>query len=343
MPFCDECGHELTGNQDVCEGCGARVAPVGAEAADAGTATASAAAPASGLRARGMEISRIVAGVWLVGTILFAWFSAAPGQWAFLLWPTWIGALLPLIRNSNLTGKVDRWEEKLLAGHSRAAENTGKFARYFKKPLYGGGLFIWKKTRAVGDAHLRAGLRVTALSYFATVMIFLLVFVGYILIAIVIAIAIIFLALWALSGGLKEKLEQVGSSNYEDDAPPRVKVSRPATDLLGNPKMEHFDERGKKVGETRPGTDLLGNPVEEHFDRSGRKIGESRDTTGFLGDPKTEHFDARGEKTGESRPSTDFLGDPELEHFDEKGKKTGESRPDTDILGNPVIRHEAKE
>jgi hypothetical protein len=345
MPYCEACGQRAVEDQNFCEECGARLRQEEVAVADWATAGRCVGSIPGETQTRKVQVSQLLAGAWVLGSIVLEWLSTSPGAWALLLAPTWIGVILPLIRSSNLTFRVERWEERLVVGYARATGKTGKFARYFTKPLYGGSLFIWRKTQPVGDAHLRAGIRVAALLYFATLMISLMVFVGYIIIAIVVGIAIILFAIWALSRGLTENLEREsrGSSHYGGDLQRRLKLSRSATDFLGQPKMEHFDEHGRKIAETRPGRDFIGSPIEEHFDHTGRKIGESRPTTDFLGDPKTEHFDGSGQKTGESRTTTDFLGSPKVEHFDERGKKTGESRPDKDILGDSVIRHEEEE
>src|SRR5712692_5807009 len=138
MSFCEACGNEATAGQSFCSKCGARLRRV--DAGNAYPATIQAAADSSPSRSQiaGQEISRVIAGAWILASVLLLWLSGSPGAWALLLAPSWIGALLPLIRNSNLTARAERWEEKLLAGHARATQKTGKFARYFTKPLYGG-------------------------------------------------------------------------------------------------------------------------------------------------------------------------------------------------------------
>jgi len=343
MSFCESCGKQAIADETVCSNCGTHLRLI--EAAGANQAAITATSASLEWRIAGQDVSRILAAIWILSSVLLISFSDSPGVWALLLVPSWFGAFLPLIRSASLTAWADRWEEKLLAGHVRASDKDSKFSRYFSKPLYGGSLFVWRKTQPIADAHLRAGLRVSAVVYFTVFMVSLLIFVGYIVIGVVIAVAIIMFALWALSGGLSRRLSG-GSHDYSDDEsePMRpVQLSRLTTDFFGQPKTEHFDDRGNKVGESRPTTDFFGNPKTENFDEGGNRTGESRPTTDFFGNPKTENFDESENRTGESRPTTEFFGDPKVDHFDEDGSKTGESHPDKDFFGNPIVRHDKKE
>lgn len=289
-------------------------------------------APRPKMQIAGQDASRVGAALWILACLFGIWYSAAPEVWLLLLAPSLAGALWPLIRHTGMTSKTNLWEERLRAGHERVSLKTGKFARYFTKPLLAGILFIWRKTAPVGDIHLRAGLRVTGGVYFAGVMVALLAAVLYVAVAVVVAIAVLLLMLWFLGRVLSGE-SSGGRVSY---------ITRVGTDWLGRKKEEHFDAGGRKVGESRETTDFFGRPKVEHLDAGGRKTGESKPDTDFFGSPKVVNYDADGQKTGESRPTTDFFGGPKVEHFDDEGRKIGESRPDTDFFGQPTVRHEMK-
>lgn len=221
MPFCEACGNKATEGETMCSQCGAHLRRVETGATDQDTIVAAADSSFSGPRIAGQEISRIVAGAWILVSVLLLCLAESPGAWALVLAPSWIGALFPLIRNADLTAWTESWEKKLLASHVRAREKTGRFARHFTKPLFGGSLFIWRKTQPLADTHLRAGVRITAVVCFTALMVTLLILIGYIVIGVVIAIAIVLFILWALSGGLSQRSE--GGSEHP------VRSSRPTT------------------------------------------------------------------------------------------------------------------
>lgn len=348
MLTCQRCGSQLEIGSLFCTNCGASIEvqsaapethpPVGAGLNAAALAPPSSApfspedsAPAL-WQIAGQDASRIAAAACFL--LYFGWllFASDPAATALFLAPALIGSLWPLLRVPRLTAWTEKFALKFHASLTSAKKNTGKFATYFKAPLFSGSLFIWKKTEPVRDVHLRAALRVMALLYFGGMMVALLAMVGYVILVVVVGIAVVLFLLWLLG----EMLSNSGGG--------RVRyTSRITTDWFGRRKEEHYDTSDKKIGESHATTDLLGQPKIEHFDADGEKTGESRPARDWLGSPKLDEHDVAGKKIGESRPTTDLFGDSVTEHFDNSNQKIGESRPDTDIFGNRIVRHTEKD
>jgi len=330
MAYCSNCGSEIASDAAACAKCQTEQTSI--------PSTISAESQAR------FPPSQILAGVWIAAAIGLMIFL---GSTVWLLVPSIVASLWPLLRNLRLSAWVDRQEERMVAAATRAQEKTGKIAHYFSRPLYRGFLWIWRKTEPIADLHVRTGVRVGSILYFGSTMLFLAALVGYVVVALVIVAAALWFALWLaghmISGkpiefGRDKEDEPTGSSWYSLGRAQPAR-SRPTTDFLGDPKTDLLDKNGKKIGEMRPTTDFLGDPKENVFDSNGRKIGERRPDRDFLGDPVTSEHNAEGQKVGESRPSTDWLGDPVEEHYSTDGEKVGESQPDTDPLGNPEVRH----
>ncbi len=330
MAYCSNCGSEIASDEAACAECQTEQTSI------PGTISAES-------QAR-FPPSQILAGVWIAAAIGLMIFL---GSTVWLLVPSIVASLWPLLRNLRLSAWVDRQEERMVAAATRAQEKTGKIAHYFSRPLYRGFLWIWRKTEPIADLHVRTGVRVGSVLYFGGAMLFLGALVGYVLVVLVVVVVALWFALWLAGHMISGKPFEFGRS---DDSEPssgswfssgraQPARSRPSTDFLGNSKTELLDKKGKKIGEIQPTIDFLGDPKEEVFDSDGKKIGERRADRDFFGDPITSEHDAIGEKVGESRPETDWLGDPVEEHFNTDGEKVGESQPDTDFLGNPETRH----
>ena len=342
MPRCTFCNAEIPAAGSHCPACGqAQSSTTVSTPPAAGEATAATPArqPEPTNSRLAIHPTQIIAGICVLAAIAWIAFSPEPGSWLLLLGPLVIACAWPISRNARFTAWADCQETRFQSGLARQQGKTGKVARYFFRPLYGGCVWIWNKAAVVPDPHLRAGVRAASILYFAAAMLFIGLTVGYIILALIIGIAILAFAAWAYSIASGEKRPQ---SHYEEDAPPlalRPDRSRRGTDWLGNPKTI-LKKDGRKVGEVRPATDFFGNPKEVVYDRNGQKVGERRPATDLLGDPKTVEYDDSGQKMGESRPGTDWLGAPVERHYDESGTKVGESRQGTDLLGNPVVKHE---
>lgn len=273
-----------------------------------------------------MHAVRLSSGAALVGILLFLFLgvdATQQGVLFVLLAPLLVGVAVSAISADGMTDWINNWEQTFRSKRDKAREKEGKFARFFRRPFWGGSLKLWTATDGLSSAHVRAGLRMAVALYFWAVMIFLLAITAYITVAIVVLIFMV-----AIAYKIYEFSQTGGRTTVRYDNSGRtLGTSRQTTDWLGKPKTETFDASGKKVGESKPTQDWLGRPKVEHFDDKGAKTGESKPTEDWLGRPKTEHFDEAGHKTGESRPTEDWLGRPKVEHFDERGAKAGETKP----------------
>lgn len=272
--------------------------------------------------------SRVGAVAWLVACAIFLALSDDRLAWFAILLPTLIGAAFPIGRWLTTTTWLNGLEVRLQAPPAAAAEHKGPLDSFVKQPIRSVCWFAFTRTRPVRDPHLRAGLRVAAVSYLVGALLSVLLVVGYVLVVVVLAVAVFGLMIWIL---FKYGLGVSG---------PETRIT---TDWMGNHVEKHYDEEGQYVGESRETTDFLGMPVKRHYDSEGGSAGESRPTTDLLGNPTIEHHDQEGHYVGESRPSQDLLGNPLVEHYDEGGAHTGTSRAMTDALGAPIIKHDRKE
>jgi hypothetical protein len=209
----------------------------------------------------------------------------------------------------------------------KAEASPGKFARYFSVPFYRGCLFIWQKSHFIEDRHLRAGLRSGAILYFGWTMVLVAAFVGYVIVAIVVAIAVLLFVIWLAARIL---------SGDQPSVTRRTTVSRSGTDFFGNQRTEVFDG-GRKISEVRSTTDFLGNPKQEICDLNERKIGERIPSSDVFGSPTIDELDGEGKKVGTSELGTDLLGQPIEVQFNNSGQKVAESRHETGLLGEEIV------
>lgn len=280
----------------------------------------------------------------------FARIGAATVVAAILLWsmlagdisivllftPVILGSVLVAIDSDALTSKVEQCEGLFENRADRARTKEGKFARYFSRPLWGGSRLLWRKTESIRNRGLRAGLRLTAITYFFGIMIAAFVFVAYATIAILIFIAVLLIGLWLLGKFLGGEDEQ--NSRLTEAAKNRTRSqllrTRPVGDTsmhangVFDPRVEHF-ENGVKIAESRERHGVFGAYVET-TDMKGNKIGESREVAGVFGD-YTRHTDQRGEEVGETEQG-DGVFEPYAVHTDEHGEKIGETRVHEGIL-----------
>jgi hypothetical protein len=103
-----------------------------------------------------------------------------------VLAPALIGAAVPLAGSPPLSDAVERWRETFLRTHARGMAGSGKFARYFLRPLAGGSLGLWRATERISDPQVRAGVRLAAVLYFWAAMISLLLAAVYAIVGLII-------------------------------------------------------------------------------------------------------------------------------------------------------------
>lgn len=275
----------------------------------------------------------IYRGVAATVTALLLWLTYSvrnKGVATFLLTPLIMGTFVAALRFPGTSGFINLADKWLIERYSNAKTSNGKFSRFVARTFFGMCLTIWRRTEAVADPHLRAGLRLTTVVFISAATLSFVAMAVYLLVIVAVIVIGIAIALWALS-----LWAGTGSRG------PRTVITRQPTDWIGQPRQEHFDVSGRKVGESRETRDWLGQPKTVHSDARGRVVGESRLTTDWMGDPKTVHRDTGGNVIGESRPDSDWMGAPKTVHRDAQGNVIGESREETNILGrSQTVRYE---
>ncbi len=136
-------------------------------------------------KSREALISRIAGLGIIVAIVIYAAVTDPNVAFAAILFglPVVIGAVVMLISSDQLTTKTEEWQTGFQQKLAFARTADGKFQRWFKRPLYGGFIGLWKLTQSIKLRHVRAALRLTGLLYFAGIMIYLLVTVVYIIVA----------------------------------------------------------------------------------------------------------------------------------------------------------------
>lgn len=128
---------------------------------------------------------RIAAGAFALAALLPA-LLLRNGIAMLLLAPALIGAAIPLAGSRPLSESVERWRETFLRVQARGMAGTGKFARYFLRPLAGGSLGLWRATEHISDPEVRAGVRLAAVLYFWAAMVALLLAAVYVIVGLII-------------------------------------------------------------------------------------------------------------------------------------------------------------
>lgn len=235
-------------------------------------------------------IARVAAGTVVLAAISGAILAPARGLVAAFLAPVLLGALFPLGRWTDGTDRVNGLERYLEGCLARAKAGTGKLGRYFLRPLFTGTLGIWKITAPVSDSHVRAGLRVTLTLFFGALMLVALAIVGYLLLMIVIAVAMLVFTLKLMLEFLSDTLsgKPSGSSSGSGDE----EEHRRQPPILG-PRGTRVVQEGVFV-DTPTGTAINGDgqivregffvdtPTGQRIDEDGRLVDE-----GFFVDTPT--------------------------------------------------------
>ncbi len=283
----------------------------------------------------GHDASRIGAAAFVLLAILALWFIGDI-FWVLALSPLLIGALFPLVRHHGATTRTENCYHYFEQAHARAINATGRFPRYFKRPLFASALTIWRRSLLIPDPELRAGLRVAALGYLATLMFGALLVIGYVLVAIIAVIAVILLFLWLLGKMLsgEEPSPTHVSSFFE-----RVRRSERDQDLLGSERTVFRDENGRKIAVAETRENLFGEKRQVIYDNEHKKIAEVECQRGIFGDERGAITDAEGHKAGEIVVKERILGGDYAVIKDAKGKKVAQAEQREGILGDEYTKY----
>ena len=110
------------------------------------------------------------------------------------------GALVPLLRREDLSNAINGADGTLGRWKARNDRRTGRFAKYFLRPLLGGVLALWRRTAGILDGHLRAGVRIAAGCGLVAFMLGLLLAAVYVVIAIAVTLLVFAAVFGAFSG-----------------------------------------------------------------------------------------------------------------------------------------------
>jgi hypothetical protein len=290
---------------------------------------------------RALLITRICCGA-VVALDALAWYFSIP--LGFLLLPTAIGALVPLVNLNSWKSRIEGLEPFLVSRRERAKGKGGKFAKFFSRPLWSGGVLVNGFADRIPLENIRAAFRLTLLIYYFGTFLAIAAFIAYVSIAIMVAIAVLLLVLWI---GLK--MLGGGSPGDDPNTGTPAGFSGPGTTrfregFMGlDPHLERYDDKGNKIFEGRKREGFLGtDPHIEYTDEKGRKVFESREQEGILGlDPHAEYSDTAGNTFAEERARDGVLGlDPHTQVTDSDGHVISTTRQREGFLGfDPHVEH----
>lgn len=228
------------------------------------------------------QIARVVAGIVILAGITAVLLAAERGLVAAFVSPVLLGALFPLGRWTDGTDRVNGLERYLEGSLAKAKAGTGKLELYFLRPLSAGTLGIWKRTARVADPHLRAGLRVMLALFFGALMLAALAIVGYVLLVVVIAVAVLAFTLKFVLEYLSDSLGGKSSASPSDSRDEHER--RPEPPIPG-PRGTRLVREGLFV-DTPTGTAVSGDgrivregivdgaPTGRRIDEDGRLVDE---------------------------------------------------------------------
>jgi hypothetical protein len=141
---------------------------------------------------------RLVAAALIAISIWILYGAGSTGffPWLLLIGPLLAGAAVPLFSDPAMTGMVNGWQNFFEAGLLNAKSRDTKFARNFLRPLHRYSLAIWKISAHVGDVHVRAGLRLSIVTYFWAFMIVALITAVYLIVAFIILGVVLAIYAW---------------------------------------------------------------------------------------------------------------------------------------------------
>lgn len=163
--------------------------------------------------------------------------------------PLLIGCIPPLAESDGITAGIDRWSGSFQRIHARGQQGTGKFARWFLRPLGAGSLAMWRLSERLADPHARAGVRLGSVLLLWSLMIGLLLMAIYIIVALV-----IFGIIMSIVGHFLGWNDNSRSYDYDDDQPsplPLARGKRLVTQGLffNTPTGTRVDENGRVLKE----------------------------------------------------------------------------------------------
>jgi hypothetical protein len=175
------------------------------------------------------------------------------------LGPTVIGACIPMASLEAVSDAINRWEQFFDDSLNKAKGRDGKFARYFLTPLHTGSLALWKSSESIRDPHVRAGIRLSALSYFWSFMLLVLVVAAYVIVAVVILIIVLAVISWVATNSGSSR-----SSYRTTSCKPPVRVPADASEGPQPPGRTVSDADSDSDSDSAAGEELTTRPAPGH-------------------------------------------------------------------------------
>jgi hypothetical protein len=173
-----------------------------------------------------------------------------------LLGPIVIGACVPMASLEAVSDAINRWEQFFDDSLSKTKGRDGKFARYFLTPLHTGSLALWKSSEGIRDPHVRAGVRLSALSYFWSFMLFVLVVAAYVIVAVVILIMVLAVISWVAANSGSSR-SSYPTTSYR----PPVRVPADVSEGPRPPGQSVSDADSDSDSDTAAGEELTTRPA----------------------------------------------------------------------------------
>lgn len=257
--------------------------------------------------------------------------------------PVLVGSVIALARPHPVTAWIDRTLTVYAARRDKAAAKGTLPSRWFFRPLYAVLHSSAGWMRGIQDPYLRSGMTIAIQIYW----LYAALFVAYIAIGVVIAIAMLLLTLWIMSKVLSQDWSARPSRTASPDRFRSSRAfgaarSREREGTWGNKYVEHLDERGDVVATTSEKESFFGNKYQETVSKDGERIGRSEEREGFWGSKYTQHYDGDGEKSGRSEAREGFLGNEYVQHYDQDGNKAGTSEARDGFLGQKYVEHKGE-
>lgn len=172
------------------------------------------------------HMTRLISGALILAGCLFLTLGRPYPMlwWLVLMIPPLLGAAVPALSLSKVSGLINRRDESFDRGIQAAREKGTKISRFFARPLHWCGAFIWRVTSRLSSEHVRAAVRATAAIYIAAIVIALISAAAIVFLWLAVAGVVLWIGLWVLGGGLSESSKSSSTSS----APSHKSTSIPA-------------------------------------------------------------------------------------------------------------------
>jgi hypothetical protein len=222
---------------------------------------------------------RLFAGATIV-IALATCLASAPGYQAvmwMLLGPVMAGGVVALASQVDWSEQINDCQTSFEQGLAKAEGKTGKYSRFFLTPLYRGSLWLWRATDGIGDAHVKAALRVGGIAYFWSVMIVVLVLAVWLIVGLMIAVFALAIVSWFMGG---RRIVTSAASDF---------VVKGVGTRIHKGVFGPTDTRIDKKGDILKGRGVLSEERVGHIDEDGTIT-----DAGLLGGQKTGRIDTDG-------------------------------------------------